>query len=223
MLRKYYPVRTPNSTAAMFYDATECPSGNLLATGQGQFLGTGGTKGSIITGGDLATGWTAARAAGTTITGTGTMPQSAVPIPRTDGVPGNWAEIVVDNTNVGNANGEALRIASGVLSGWTAGDSILISGEAEVELVSGSIWGLEVFFAATNGGRSYALRTGGNSSMNSILWDIDGKIAKFMFESLPLTMLSGATNLAVYIDMYMAAASKAKFRIAPNLTLRKVL
>jgi hypothetical protein len=59
--------------------------------------------------------------------------------------------------------------------------------------------------------------------MNSILWDIDGKIAKFTIESLPLTMLAGATNLAVYIDMYMAAASKAKFRIAPNLTLRKVL
>lgn len=223
VLRKYYPVRTPNGTAAMFYDATECPSGNLLATGQGQFLGTSGTKGVYITGGDLATGWSAARAAGSTITGTGTMPQSGAPIPRTDGVPGNWAEIVVDNTNVGNANGEALRIASDVLSGWTAGDSLILSGEAEVELVSGSIWGLEIFFAATNGGRSYGLRTGGNSSMNAILWDIDGKIAKFMFESLPLTMLAGATNLAVYVDMYMAAASKAKFRIAPNLTLRKVL
>jgi len=221
VLRKYYPVRTPNGTAAMFYDATECPSGNLLTIGQ--FLGTGGTKGVYITGGDLATGWTAARSAGTTITGTATMPQSGAPIPRTDGVPGNWAEIIADNTNASNANGEALRIASGVLTGWSAGDSLILSGEAEVELVSGSIWGLEVFFAATNGGRGYALRVGGNSTMNSILWDIDGKIAKFMFESLPLTMLSGATNLAVYIDMYMAAASIAKFRIAPNLTLRKVL
>lgn len=220
VLRKYYPVRTPNGTAAMFYDATECPSGNLLTIGQ--FLGTGGTKGVYMTG-DLATGWAAARSAGTTITGVGTMPQSGAPIARTDGVPGNWAEIAVDNTNASNANGEALRIASGILTGWSAGDSLILSGEAEVELTSGSIWGLEIFFAASNGGRSYGLRVGGNSSMNSILWDVDGKIAKFTFESLPLTMLAGATNLAVYIDMYMAAASKAKFRIAPNLTLRKVL
>ena len=222
VLRKYYPVRTPNGTAAMQYDATECPSGNLLTIGQ--FLGTGGTKGVYMTG-DLATSWAAARAAGTTITGVGVMPQSGSPIARTDGVPGNWAQITVDNTNVGNANGEGLRIVSSIISGsnYAAGDSLILSGEAEVELVSGSVWGLEIFFAATNSGRAYGLRVGGNSSMNAILWDIDGKIAKFTFESLPLTLLSGATNLAVYIDMYMAAASVAKFRIAPNLTLRKVL
>jgi len=222
VLRKYYPVRTPNGTAAMQYDATECPSGNLLTTGQ--FLGTSGTKGVYMTG-DLATGWTAARIAGSTITGVGTMPQSGVPIPRTDGVPGNWAEIEVDNTNASNANGEGLRIASSVVSGsnYTTGDSLILSGEGEVELTSGSIWGMEIFFALSGGGRSYAMRVGGNSTMNSILWDIDGKIAKFTFESLPLTVIAGATTLAVYIDMYMAAASKAKFRIAPNLTLRKVL
>ena len=223
-LSRYIPEESAIPTGLISYDSAKCPTGNLLTNGL--FKGTGGTKGGIVTG-DLADSWSAARAAGATITAVGTMPQSASPIARTDGVPGYWAELAVDNTNVGHAAGEALRIVQTAYvsgSNYTTGDVLVLSGEAEVEYVSGNgVWGLVIFLAMTGGGRSYALNVGGNSTMNATLWDCNGEVLKYKFSSPPLAVLAGATNLDVYIDMYMHDNSKAKFRFSQDLRLRKLI
>ena len=65
----------------MLYDATQNPSGNLIANPF--LLGTGGTGGAWVTAGSVPTGMNLNRTAGT-----GTVAISTVA--RTDGVAGNW-------------------------------------------------------------------------------------------------------------------------------------
>lgn len=224
VLSKYMPERSPTPTGLLSYDSAKCPTGNLLTNGL--WSGTSGTKGSIMTG-DLATSWSAARAAGSTITGVGTMPGSGVPIPRTDDVPGYWAEVLVDNTNASNVAGEALRLLQTAFvsgSNYTTDDVLVLTGEAEIEFVSGTgVWGLMIFVAMKDGGRSYALNIGGNSTMNSTLWNCNGEVIRYKFSSLPLKVIAGATNLNVFIDMYMHANSTAKFRFSQDMRLSKVV
>jgi len=224
-ISKYYPERSPTPSGLISYDSAKCPTGNL--TTYGLFKGTGGNKNGIITAGDLSDGFIALRVAGTTITATGTMPQSGAPIARTDGVPGYWAEFAVNNTNPGHASGEALRIAlSAYVSGsnYAAGDKIRLVGEAEVEYVSGAgIWGLVAFLALSGGGRTYALNMGGSSAVAAPLGNCNGEIIKYKFSSPPLTILAGATNLVMNLDMYMMDNSQAKFRFSQDLRIEKVL
>jgi hypothetical protein len=82
------------ATYADTYDATNNPYGNLLPAGIGVWAGTAGTgiDGTIFTG-QLATGCAISR------TGTGAGIKAALSkTTRTDGVPGVWQTLTVDNS-----------------------------------------------------------------------------------------------------------------------------
>lgn len=70
------------------YDATENPQGNLLLAGMGLQVGSAGTAGAGASG-QVSTGWTAARTSGAAMT------LNCSKVPRTDGVSGEWQQVVL--------------------------------------------------------------------------------------------------------------------------------
>lgn len=107
------PTRPTLSTATDIYDAATNPSGNLLGT-MGAFAGTAGTLGASPTPtGQLATGWTDGSSSGAAFASIAyTAADSGSPIPRTDGMPGNWNRAVA-----ASANGNVVRQIYTTLSG----------------------------------------------------------------------------------------------------------
>jgi hypothetical protein len=109
------------------YDATYNQAGNLIGN-KGQFIGTAGTLNAAASTptatGTLATGWSEQQSGNSTgATVVYTAPQAGSPVARTDGRPGGWQRVTVDNTAGGSSVGRLLFTA---VTGLTAGMRVRI-------------------------------------------------------------------------------------------------
>ncbi|RQO63125.1 hypothetical protein DBR47_00700 [Paucibacter sp. KBW04] len=112
------PTRPALSSALDVYDAAVNPSGNLLGT-KGMFAGTTGTFGlTPAPTGQLGTGWIDGNSGAFPFTSVVyTAADSGSPIPRTDGLPGNWNRVVATNAVGGSAVRQVYTPLTGLAPG----------------------------------------------------------------------------------------------------------
>ena len=112
------------------YDATEHPTGNCIGVataGMQVMAGSGGTAGTGASG-SIATGWNVQRTSGAAMTAVCSK------VARTDGVPGEWQQIVL---SAAAANEIArLQSAAGITAGLVVGQKYAL--EVEVRIVASS-------------------------------------------------------------------------------------
>ena len=108
------------------YDAADNPAGNCLGVataGMQVMAGSGGTAGTGASG-SIATGWNVQRTSGASMTAVCSK------VARTDGVPGEWQQIVLS----GAAANEIARLQSalGITAGLVIGQSYVVEVEARI-------------------------------------------------------------------------------------------
>lgn len=217
-----YPyVRRKNviQPALASYDSALSPKGNLVVNGQ--FLGSAAATGTRMSG-EKPSNWTQNCVGGSVLAAVGKMPAGATPVARTDR-PGYWA--VWDLNNAGGVAGEYLQCYSAAFisgSNYSAGDTIIMSGECMVQAVAANpgVIGIQMQVGSTSAGQIYALYSLGTGV--APLGDCNGGQIIFKFESMPLTLPVGATNLSVAFNVLMAAGGTATFGIGQNLCVRKI-
>lgn len=186
------------------YDATENPEGNTLGVvtaGMQLMVGTGGTLGTGASG-TVATGWNVQRTSGAAMTAVCSK------VARTDGVPGEWQQIVLS----GAAANEIVRLQSslGITAGLVVGQAYTL--EVEVRIVSSS--GLNLLQAGLNvsgvNARDPEAWQGQGADTNT-----DVSTARTIWLRIPPSwvLASGATNFYPTINMGTASGGSATVQV----------
>ena len=210
ILQKYVSSH-PRPNAGVAYDATTAPKGNLLTNGV--FTGTAGTKGTRVTG-DIATSWTAGMVGGSVATCVATAPQSASPVARSDGFPGNWMRFTLSNS--GGVNYEYLSLYQSAYvsaSNYSAGDYLVA--ECEIQISSNGISNMTVGVSETTG-KSWAI-----NQSNKSAYDLDGDTVSVFVRSFPLLVETSSTNVQNSMNFGMMAGGSGVVDIAHSV-IRKV-
>ena len=188
------------------YDPVSAPYGSL--TPNPYLSGTTGTKGSTGTiTGDVPTGFTVTGANANVSVACKTQ-SSASPVVRTDGVPGNWMQMLITSSGV-----SSVYMYPSSFPDWTrvsVGDYIVLEGEFYIsgtgaKLISGSIG-------------NYALAFEGNA-----VGALDGGVLQFKFRSRPVRITgSMATNTNLNITIGVESGANLDVRIGSPLSIHKV-
>jgi len=215
-LSKFLPVKYKDEPSLVVYSATET-FGNLLTNGK--LTGTAGTKGTRVTG-DVPTSYTASVSTGgsNSMTAVCTAPDSAAPVARGEGLPGNVFQVVLDNVTNDGEYFTLVQTSNISASNYAAGDVVQLSGELQVAAAGN---GLQLFSVSITGtGMSVsALSTNLTSNIPGTL---NGDTVLFRFTSMPITLQSGIGNLNISVRAEMKAGGNATLKLSPNFALRKV-
>lgn len=194
-LQKYITAPQASLQGGLGYDATYAPSGNLLKStaGMGMFLGSGGgaATGEVAATGTLITpaGWTSTRT-GTTLVSTTTPPATdGTPIPRTDGVPGNWYRQVISLATA--ADTLTVNHATAIsTSNYADGDTVEFT--VDIRLICtlnvSNLSYLQI--SLTAGSFTYRLMAGSAYTADDAD-DLGGDTVLLRFRSRPITLPTG--------------------------------
>lgn len=226
-LSKYLPNITQKANPAIPYSSTD-NYGNLLTNGLFTGYATvSGTKGTGVTG-DLGTAWSCSRGTGSTITAVCTMPDSASPIARTDGYPGNWARFVISNNNASNVAGESITLTqtSNVSSSnYTAGDIVQFSGTLRISAANaGGGAGIRAINVRVTTDKGNSIVMGDNSTTtNYMLGNLNGEDVIYNLVSMPMILGSGLTLLNIIMTITFEAGGAATIDLGQDWMLRKLV
>lgn len=186
------------------YDATLAPFANLLTNGQ--FAGTTGNKLTRTTG-DAPTSWTINEFGGSVCAVVATAPQSGVPVARTDGYPGNWMQIALDNTG-GVAGEYGSMYQASFVSGanYAVGDYLVA--ESDVQLTDPADVRL-VIQAGGSTGKTMPV----NSSAYIAALAGDTSFSCYV-RSFPMRVETGDTNIQFNFNMFADADGTGTFSYA---------
>ncbi len=216
VLSKYARNTDQRSFAGIVYNATTAPYGNLLPNGV--LKGITGTPQAGATG-EVPDSWTLVRESGSTVTANSVAPQSANPIPRSDGKPGYYWRIAISNNNAGNVAGEGyrMRLAAFIATNHAVGDYIVFEGDLRI---SGTgIQSLEVGW--TSEGKScQALST--YSAAGYGMGNLNGDTVSLPFRSPPMLIESISQGLMPAIIATLQSGGTCVLDIGQTLNLHKV-
>lgn len=216
VLLKYSRSTDQKSFAGVLYNATTAPYGNLIQNGT--LKGITGTKGAGATG-DVPDGCALVRETGSTITAVSVAPQSASPIPRTDGKPGNWWRSTITNNNASNVAGEGFRarLATFITANFVVGEYLVFEGDMRISGVG--IRSLEVSWATE--GKS-CMAVSGYSATGYGLGDLSGETVYLSFRSPPMIIEAISQGVMPAIIVTLDSGGTCVLDIGQTLNLHKV-
>ena len=216
VLSKYTRNTDQSTFAGILYNATTAPQGNFIPNGI--LTGVAGTPATGASG-EVPTGWTLVRESGSTVTAVSTAPQSAVPVPRTDGKPGNWWRISVSNNNASNVAGEGFRarLSAFLTANYVAGEYFVLEGELRI---SGTgIRSLEASWAS-EGKSCQAIST--YSAAGYGMGDFNGDTVYIPFRSAPMIVDAASQGLMPAIIVTLDSGGTCILDIGQTMNLHKV-
>lgn len=214
-LSKYLPSKLKPDWDIVPYSATET-FGNLLTNGR--LTGTAGTKGARVTG-DVPTSYSLTLSGGTALTAVCTSPDSASPVARGEGYPGNVFQVVLDNTT--GVDNEAMLFTQTTAissSNYAAGDTVRLSAELTISAGGAGINQIHMYISDT-GNRGYAFS---NYSPFNTVSTLNGDTIKFQIASTPIVLQPGVANLNIIFVVNMKAGGTATVKLSPGLRISKV-
>lgn len=200
--------------AGVPWSATDAPYGNTLTNGL--MTGTAGAKGARVTG-TVPTSWNVSPTTGSNIACVCKAPQDASPVARTDGKPGNWFELAIDNsTGVLNETITASHSLYIAADRYALGDYVVA--ECDLEVVNAV--GVKTFSIA--GGILPGMTLSAITSLPSDLSGsyLGGKL-KTTARSRPARIVLPPTNGNMTLTVVMQAGGTVTVRIA-RFSLHKV-
>ena len=216
VLSKYTRNTDQRGFAGVLYNAVTAPYGNLI--GNGTLKGVGGQKGTGVTG-EVPDGCALVRESGSTVTAVSVAPQSASPIPRTDGKPGNWWRSTIYNNNPSNVVGEGFRarLAAFITTNFVVGEYLVFEGDMRISGVG--IRSVEVSWA-TEGKSCMALSS--YSATNYGMSDLGGDTVYLPFRSSPMIIEAISQGVMPAIIVTLEAGGTCVLDIGQTLNLHKV-
>jgi len=213
-MARYVPKRVARPHPGVAYNASTAPRGNLLTNGA--FTGTSGTI-STRASGTLGTSWTVGAAGGSALAIVATAPQAGSPIARTDDMPGAWQRFAINNAT--GVDGESMQLYQSAFisaSNYAAGDVLVLSGDLQV--AGSGIQAIQILFGPS-AHKCYAVNI---SAAGYPLGGLDGLTIYIPFESLPMQVEAGGTNLQCAVNVYMLAGGSCTFDLGQTFSLRKL-
>ena len=205
-LAKLARARPGGQDSGVSWDAALAPYGNTLTNGR--CTGTAGTKGTRVTG-TVPTNWDVAPTTGAVIACVCTAPDDASPVARTDGKPGNWFQLAVNNAG-GVLNETIVAAHSPYIAAnrYSVGDYMVV--EADIE-ISGAGFKTVTLSGAVLPNHTHNAFT----TLPSALSDTyNGQTVKASIRSRPMRIVETPTNGNVNLTIVMMAGGVGTVKIA---------
>jgi lysophospholipase L1-like esterase len=188
------------------WDSSLAPYGNTLTNGR--LTGTAGAKGSRVTG-TVPTSWNVSPTSGSVIACACTAPDDGSPVARTDGKPGNWFQLVINNT--GGVLNETIRAEH---TSYIAADRYAVGdymvAECDLEISGSGFKSVTIAGAILPNHSQYAFI----SQASALAGTYNGQTVAVRVRSRPMKLVETPTNGNLSLTVVMQANGVGTVKLA---------